>query len=96
MLQSVVDQTLQVPAAEQAATYRRLLRDAVPPALLSDARLEELLDPANYLGQAADISRRILAAYPDYSASAGHAGTDAGAGVHQPLPIPDLNGASRG
>ncbi|WP_144672527.1 lyase family protein [Arthrobacter sp. U41] len=98
LLQSVVDQTLQVPAAEQAATYRRLLRDAVPPALLSDARLEELLDPANYLGQAADISRRILAAYPDYSASASasHADADADAGVHTPLPIPDLNGASRG
>ena len=96
LLQSVVDQTLQVPAAEQAATYRRLLRDAVPPALLSDARLDELLDPAGYLGQAANISRRILAAYPDYSASASQTGTDAVAGVHQPLPIPDLNGASRG
>ena len=90
-LQAVVDQTLQVPAAEQAATYRRLLRDAVPPALLSDARLEELLDPANYLGQAAEISRRILAAYPDYSARVSD--TDAGP---PPLPIPELNGASRG
>ena len=96
LLQSVVDQTLQVPAAEQAATYRRLLRDAVPPAVLSDARLEELLDPANYLGQAADISRCILAAYPDYNTGAGHSGTGAAAGVHTPLPIPDLNGASRG
>ncbi|WP_235500191.1 lyase family protein [Arthrobacter sp. Leaf69] len=104
LLQSVVDQTLQVPAAEQAATYRRLLRDAVPPALLSDARLEELLDPANYLGQAADISRRILAAYPDYSASVAGAatgtvsgtGADTAAGVPKSLPIPDLNGASRG
>jgi 3-carboxy-cis,cis-muconate cycloisomerase len=94
LLQSVVDQTLQVPAAEQAATYRRLLRDAVPPALLPDARLEELLDPASYLGQAAEISRRILAAYPDYSSSASDRIT--AAGVHTPLPIPDLNGASRG
>ena len=52
----VVDRTLQAPAAEQAATYRPLLREAVPPALLSDERLEELLDPANYLGQAARTS----------------------------------------
>ena len=79
-----MDQTLQVPAAEQAATYRRLLRDAVPPALLSDARLDELLDPADYLGQAANISRRILAAYPDYSASAS-----------QPAPTPTPESTSR-
>jgi 3-carboxy-cis,cis-muconate cycloisomerase len=85
-LQSVVDRTLQVPADEQAATYRRLLRAAVPPQLLSDARLEALLDPGNYLGQAAEISRRILAAYPEYTAGAAH-----------PSSIPDLNGApSRG
>ena len=68
-LQSVVDQTLQAPAAEQAGTYRRLLRAAVPPELLPDARLEELLDPGNYLGQAAEISRRILAAWPDFAAA---------------------------
>lgn len=67
-LQAVVDATLQAPAAEQAATYRALLRAAVPEDLLTDTRLEELLDPANYLGQAADISRRILAAYPEYTA----------------------------
>lgn len=89
-LQSVVDQTLQVPAADQAGTYRRLLRAAVPAELLSDARLEELLDPANYLGQAAEISRRILAAYPDYSV------TDTVAGTHNSSPTLDLNGASRG
>jgi 3-carboxy-cis,cis-muconate cycloisomerase len=87
-LQSVVDQTLQVPAAEQAATYRRLLRAAVPAELLSDARLEELLDPARYLGQAAEISRRILAAYPDYGASE--------PSISAPSPTPELNGASRG
>ena len=81
-LQSVVDQTLQVPAADQAATYRRLLRAAVPTELLSDARLEELLDPANYLGQAAEISRRILAAYPEYSVSVA-TDTDAGVPGHQ-------------
>ncbi len=66
-LQEVVDQTLRVPAAEQAACYRKLLRAAVPAELLSDERLEELLDPANYLGEAAEISRRILAAWPDFA-----------------------------
>jgi 3-carboxy-cis,cis-muconate cycloisomerase len=85
-LQAVVDQTLQAPAAEQATTYRRLLRAAVPAELLSDARLAELLDPANYLGQAAEISRRILAAYPGYAA-----GTAANFS-----PTLHLNGASRG
>jgi 3-carboxy-cis,cis-muconate cycloisomerase len=65
-LQAVVDQTLQAPASDQAATYRKLLRDAVPAGLLPDLRLEELLNPANYLGEAAGISRRILAAYPDF------------------------------
>ena len=58
----------QAPAAEQADTYRRLLREAVPADRLSDSRLEELLDPASYLGQAAEISRRILAAFPDFAA----------------------------
>ncbi|NUP59842.1 MAG: adenylosuccinate lyase family protein [Pseudarthrobacter sp.] len=65
-LQDVVDRTLQAPPAEQAATYRRLLREAVPAAVVPDARLDELLDPASYLGQAAEISRRILAAFPDF------------------------------
>ena len=83
-LQAVVDETLLAPAAEQADTYRALLRAAVPEELLSDARLEELLNPANYLGQAVEISRRILAAYPEYT---GHAGALA----HQ-----IQNGASRG
>ncbi len=84
-LQEVVDQTLRAPAAGQAAMYRRLLRSAVPPEQLDDRRLEELLDPACYLGQAAEISRRTLAAYPGYSGAA------AGA-----APTLDLNGASRG
>ena len=66
-LQAVVDQTLQAPPAEQSATYRRLLREAVPADLLPDARLEELVDPASYLGQAAEIARRILAAFPEYA-----------------------------
>jgi len=83
-LQAVVDETLRAPAAEQADTYRALLRAAVPEELLSDTRLEELLNPANYLGQAVEISRRILAAYPEYT---GHAGALA----HQ-----IQNGASRG
>ncbi|MEW1806814.1 lyase family protein [Pseudarthrobacter sp. NPDC080039] len=65
-LQHVVDQTLQVPPAEQAATYRKLVRDAVPAVVVPDARLEELLDPASYLGQSAEITRRILAAFPDF------------------------------
>jgi len=65
-LQDVVDQTLQAPPAEQAATYRKLLRDAVPAVVVPDARLEELLDPASYLGQSAEITRRILAAFPDF------------------------------
>ncbi|MDQ0754806.1 lyase family protein [Arthrobacter sp. B3I4] len=68
-LQDVVDQTLAVPAAEQPGTYRKLLRAAVPAEMLSDERIEELLDPANYLGQAAEISRRILAAWPDFALS---------------------------
>ncbi|GAA1270554.1 lyase family protein [Arthrobacter pascens] len=66
-LQTVVDRTLQAPADEQADTYRRLLREAVPADTLSDARLEELLNPASYLGEAAGISRRILAAFPDFA-----------------------------
>ncbi|GAB13145.1 3-carboxy-cis,cis-muconate cycloisomerase [Arthrobacter globiformis NBRC 12137] len=80
-LQAVVDKTLQAPPAEQAATYRRLLREAVPADRLSDARLEELLDPARYLGQAAEISRRILAAFPDFAPTSTE---------------PDGNGDSRG
>lgn len=66
-LQEVVDQTLQVPAAEQPGSHRKLLRAAVPAEVLSDQRIEELLDPANYLGQAGEISRRILAAWPDFA-----------------------------
>jgi 3-carboxy-cis,cis-muconate cycloisomerase len=65
-LQDVMDRTLQAAPAEQAATYRKLLRNAVPAGVLTDLRLEELLDPASYLGQAAEISRRILAAYPEF------------------------------
>ena len=65
-LQDVVDQTLQAAPAEQAAAYRKLLRDAVPAAVVPDARLAELLDPASYLGQSVEISRRILASFPDY------------------------------
>ncbi|MDQ0662359.1 3-carboxy-cis,cis-muconate cycloisomerase [Arthrobacter ulcerisalmonis] len=65
-LQDVVDRTLQAPAGEQAATYRKLLREAVPAAVVPDSRLEGLLDPGSYLGQAAEISRRILAAFPEF------------------------------
>ncbi|MDR6559653.1 3-carboxy-cis,cis-muconate cycloisomerase [Arthrobacter pascens] len=66
-LQTVVDRTLQAPAVEQGDTYRRLLREAVPADRLSDVKLDELLNPASYLGQAAGISRRILAAFPDFA-----------------------------
>jgi len=72
-LQAVVDETLKAPAAEQARIYTKLLRETVPADKLSDAELEALLDPASYLGEASEISRRILAAYPDY------AGTSKGA-----------------
>ena len=90
-LQAVVDKTLQVPAAEQSATYRRLLREAVPADKLSDEQLEALLDPASYLGQAAEISRRILAAFPDF------AGVSIPTAATQPASTrPDGNGDSRG
>ncbi len=89
-LQAVVDTTLRAPAAEQAATYRELLRAAVPDELLTGARLEELLNPANYLGQAVEISRRILAAYPKYAAGPASPEYDR-ATAHQLQ-----NGASRG
>ncbi|MFE4542848.1 lyase family protein [Arthrobacter sp. NPDC056727] len=85
-LQAVVDKTLEAPAAEQAAVYRRLLRDAVPADRLSDDRLEELLDPASYLGQAAEISRRILAVFADF----------AGPSTSTASTEPDGNGDSRG
>jgi 3-carboxy-cis,cis-muconate cycloisomerase len=68
-LQAVVDQTLQAPASQQADTYRKLLREAVPPEKLPDAELGALLDPSSYLGEAAEISRRIFAAYPEFTAS---------------------------
>src|SRR5919112_2829086 len=74
-LQAVVDQTLQEPPADQAVTYRKLLREAVPASVLPDVRLEELLNPAGYIGEAAGIARRILAAYPDFANSPAH--TDA-------------------
>ncbi|GAA4052144.1 3-carboxy-cis,cis-muconate cycloisomerase [Arthrobacter methylotrophus] len=66
-LQAVVDETLQATAAEQPRIYTKLLREAVPPSKLSDEELTALLDPANYLGEAVEISRRILAAYPEFS-----------------------------
>lgn len=91
-LQAVVDRTLQAPASEQPQTYRRLLREAVPVSALSDGRLEELLDPASYLGQAAEISRRILAAFPDFAGS----GETPPEPSHHTTTGTDLNGDSRG
>ncbi|OOP61839.1 3-carboxy-cis,cis-muconate cycloisomerase [Arthrobacter sp. SRS-W-1-2016] len=66
-LQAVVDETLGAPAAEQPRIYTKLLREVVPASKLSDEELEDLLDPANYIGEAAEISRRILAAYPEFA-----------------------------
>lgn len=66
-LQAVVDETLKAPAAEQPRIYTKLLRETVPADKLSDTELRALLDPASYLGEAQEISRRILAAYPDYA-----------------------------
>jgi 3-carboxy-cis,cis-muconate cycloisomerase len=86
-LQDVVDRTLEVPSAEQGATYRQLLREAVPAGRLTDLRLEELLDPAGYVGQAREISRRIIAAFPDFT-SAGKPLTDT-----ESLTDTDANGA---
>ncbi|MEV7662542.1 lyase family protein [Paenarthrobacter sp. NPDC089316] len=68
-LQAVVDETLKAPADQQADTYRKLLREAVPADKLSEDELDALLDPASYLGEAAEISRRILAAYPEFTSS---------------------------
>ena len=65
-LQAVVNQTLAARQAEQGSTYRSLLRAAVPADRLSDERIDGLLNPANYLGEADEITRRILAAYPDF------------------------------
>ncbi|HEY8753955.1 MAG TPA: lyase family protein [Arthrobacter sp.] len=87
--QAVVDRTLAAPAAEQGGTYRLLLREAVPADLLSDEQLAELLDPASYLGQAAEISRRILAAYPDFAPANPLSAPGSSAD-------PDQNGANRG
>ena len=55
------------PRPSRRSTYRRLLREAVPADGSPTPGLEELLDPASYLGQAAGISRRILAAFPDFA-----------------------------
>ena len=65
-LQAVVDETLLAPAAEQAATYRALLRAAVPEELLSDARLRTF-EPGQLPRPGRRVSRRILAAYPEYT-----------------------------
>lgn len=87
-LQAVVDRALQAPTAEQGVAYRTLLRAAVPSRLLPGDRLEELLDPAGYLGQAQEISRRILAAFPEFASPSTSAGV--------PFPAIDANGARRG
>jgi len=52
----------------------------VPPGVLTDLRLEELLNPASYLGEAAAISRRILAAFPEFAAPIARPDTDPNGG----------------
>ena len=44
--------------------FEELLRAAVPQQVLSDAELKSILDPAEYLGEAAALIERITAAYP--------------------------------
>ncbi|MDK1326954.1 lyase family protein [Arthrobacter sp. zg-Y1143] len=44
--------------------FEKLLRGVVPVQVLSDADLLSLLDPAQYLGEAAALIERITAAYP--------------------------------
>nr|WP_257794367.1 lyase family protein [Arthrobacter sp. zg-Y238] len=44
--------------------FEELLRAAVPPEVLSDAELKNILDPAEYLGEATALIERITAAYP--------------------------------
>jgi 3-carboxy-cis,cis-muconate cycloisomerase len=99
-LQAVVDRTLQVPAAEQAGTYRLLLREAVPLGKLTDLRLEQLLDPAGYLGQASEISRRILAAFRDFALSPSDSSAPSTSAPSTSAPSTsspnDANGANRG
>jgi 3-carboxy-cis,cis-muconate cycloisomerase len=59
-------------------------------------RLDELLDPANYLGQSAEIARRILAGFPDFApAHPGSADTLSTTG-NASSTDPDQNGANRG
>ncbi|MEI2277824.1 lyase family protein [Paenarthrobacter ilicis] len=74
-LQAVVDETLKAPAAEQSRIYTKLLREAVPADKLSDAELEALLNPASYLGEASEISRRILATYPAFTGTSSKGAT---------------------
>ena len=56
-LQAVVDRTLQAPAAEQGGHLPAAAPRSRPGESLTDLRLAELLDPASYLGQAAEVSR---------------------------------------
>lgn len=75
-LQEIVDRTLQAPAGSQSDVYAKLLREAVPIEKLSDEWLADLLDPAGYLGEAKEISTRILAAYPEFTAHTDPSDTD--------------------
>jgi 3-carboxy-cis,cis-muconate cycloisomerase len=86
-LQDVVDEALRASPGEQGITYRELLRNTVPTHVLTDDQLEELLDPSGYLGQARQISQRILAGFPGFGPP------DTGSGVALSH---DSKGASHG
>ncbi|MDQ4503583.1 lyase family protein [Sinomonas sp. ASV322] len=64
-IQKAVDAALASGAdpAEQGRVLRKGLRAVVPSGAADDARLDELLDPAGYQGDAAGIVDRILADY---------------------------------
>ena len=53
-----------VVAYRRHADFRALLREAVPDTV-SDDRLDELLDPAGYTGEAGALVDRILAAHAE-------------------------------
>jgi 3-carboxy-cis,cis-muconate cycloisomerase len=64
-IQKAVDAALQADAADQARVLRKELRGVVPSDAADDARLDDLLDPAGYQGDAAGIVDRILKNYEE-------------------------------
>ena len=63
LIQDVVDRSL-----AEGADFAALLREAAPDTV-TDAELEDLLDVANYTGEAATLVDRLTAAYEDWSRS---------------------------